>query len=424
MPKADLAWLTRPSHPLRAALTEEMHVRKLPAFAVPARLLQLVMLETERGPADGIGEMSELYPDGSAGQRFCSGTEAGLGFAVERHSEFTTYTFIAPWTAGTGLFDASAFEAVRLWTDAIPGEVIRATHIALIDDGDDAKIETELSDSFAVDDLVSCDVFDGRARIWSDFRLHEDGIGRLLIADHGLRGSDPNLLVQRLQELGNYRKMALLGLPLAQRNLLAVAALEQRLTVLTRIVADPASDDQATLGELTSLSMELATIVAETRFRMTATKAYSEICIDRMGRLAVRPLPGFPSLPDFTERRLLPAMRTCDAFSRRLDDLSQRAAWTSALLRTRVEIDLAHQNRDLLASMDARAQLQLRLQQTVEGLSAIAITYYCVGLVGYLVKAWHPSSDKLVMAAAVAVVLPLVAFGIFGVKRGLHRSRR
>jgi len=34
--------------------------------------------------------------------------------------------------------------------------------------------------------------------------------------------------------------------------------------------------------------------------------------------------------------------------------------------------------------MNARTRLQLRLQTTVEGLSVAAITYYVVGLLGYL----------------------------------------
>ena len=36
--------------------------------------------------------------------------------------------------------------------------------------------------------------------------------------------------------------------------------------------------------------------------------------------------------------------------------------------------------------MNRRARLQLRLQETVEGLSVAAVTYYVVGLVGYAAK--------------------------------------
>src|SRR3954451_22404432 len=108
--------------------------------------------------------------------------------------------------------------------------------------------------------------------------------------------------------------------------------------------------------------------MAETRYRMSATRAYAQLIIDRLQSLKVSEVRGHPTLVDFTERRLLPAMRTCDSFSQRLEDLSQRVAWTSSLLRTRVDTALAKQNRDLLESMNRRTRFQLRLQQTVEGL--------------------------------------------------------
>jgi uncharacterized membrane-anchored protein len=49
-----------------------------------------------------------------------------------------------------------------------------------------------------------------------------------------------------------------------------------------------------------------------------------------------------------------------------------------------VDVERSAQNQALLESMDKRADLQLRLQKTVEGLSVVAISYYAVSLVGYL----------------------------------------
>ena len=103
-----------------------------------------------------------------------------------------------------------------------------------------------------------------------------------------------------------------------------------------------------------------------------------------------------------------PAMATCTSVSRRLHDLSERVARASALLSTRVDIARERQNQALLASMDRRAQLQLRLQQTVEGLSVAAIVYYASGLVGYLAKAGKaahlPINPDLVVGAALPVL--------------------
>ena len=76
--------------------------------------------------------------------------------------------------------------------------------------------------------------------------------------------------------------------------------------------------------------------------------------------------------------------------------------------------------------MDRRAQLQLRLQQTVEGLSVAAITYYVVGLVGYAAKGLETAGFKLdpdlAMGVSVPVVAMLVALAIRRVRHVIARK--
>ena len=57
----------------------------------------------------------------------------------------------------------------------------------------------------------------------------------------------------------------------------------------------------------------------------------------------------------------------------------------NSLIRTQIETTLSQQSTDLLRSMNQRAQEQLRLQ-TVEGLSVLAISYYAIGIIGYILK--------------------------------------
>lgn len=75
------------------------------------------------------------------------------------------------------------------------------------------------------------------------------------------------------------------------------------------------------------------------------------------------------------------------------------------LLRTRVEIEQQQSSQALLATMNSRQGMQLKLQSTVEGLSVAAITYYIVGLASYLAKgAQHwgwPWSPEMTAAAAI-----------------------
>ncbi len=151
---------------------------------------------------------------------------------------------------------------------------------------------------------------------------------------------------------------------------------------------------------------------------MSATRAYAQLSSDRLHGLGIGAVKGYQTLADFTERRPTPAVRTCESFSARLEDLSQRVAWTSEVLRTRIDIALAKQNRDLLGSMDRRTDLQLRLQQTVEGLSVVAISYYLVGLVGYLAG----GIPGLHHDTATAVAVPVVILGVALATRWLRRK--
>ena len=93
------------------------------------------------------------------------------------------------------------------------------------------------------------------------------------------------------------------------------------------------------------------------------------------------------------------------------------------LLRTRVDVWRGAQNQELMQRMDRRADLQLRLQHTVEGLSVVAISYYAVGLLGYatypLAAALHMEKPLLTAALTPLVVLA-VWWGMRRVRARLH----
>ncbi|MEG3086799.1 DUF3422 domain-containing protein [Sphingomonas sp. PB4P5] len=411
-------------HQLRAALSEEMHLRRLPRFAAPCRLMQIVTV-LEEATADAARHHIEALSNSARAIVPLAGKYGvlALGEIVlvwERHTEFATYTLLRPG-AFDAPFDPALFEpALATVLTDMPGAIIRATQIALTAGAPTDPRPADLDRWFAAEATIVCDVADGTARIVSDFRLNDDGYGRLLVLDRGLERDEPAQLVMRLQELGNYRNMALLGLPLAQRLTPSVSKLEARLAELTQAVSERTSQDDQLLDELTYLSAELARLVAETRYRMSATRAYSQLSTDRLASLCIGAVRGYQTLADFTERRLVPAVRTCASFSARLEDLSQRAAWTSELLRTRIDIALSKQNRDLLLSMDRRAKLQLRLQQTVEGLSVVAISYYLVALVGYLLSALPGVRHDVALAITVPLVIAAVALGRWRLHRQLQ----
>jgi uncharacterized membrane-anchored protein len=119
-------------------------------------------------------------------------------------------------------------------------------------------------------------------------------------------------------------------------------------------------------------------------------------------------------------RRYDPAMRTVRSTETRLTTLVDRARRAGELLRTKVDVERSAQNQALLESMDKRADLQLRLQKTVEGLSVVAISYYAVSLVGYLA---YPLAEIVGMtkgALTALITLPVVG----AVWYLVHRIRR
>jgi uncharacterized membrane-anchored protein len=279
----------------------------------------------------------------------------------------------------------------------------------------------------------------GAGLAWSDLRIHADGFGRILLRDCGLTDTQAGRLVKRVLDVNTYRAMALLGLPAARSAAGILSDAERRLAELAgrmgrgagrgRAEAGGAGDtlsERAMLAELTDVAAEIESVAASTASRFDATAAYHEVVRQRLEQLRQERIQGLPTFTEFLEARLLPAVNTCMATGRRQHTLAERAARMTALLRARVEVRLQEQNRSLLDSMDRRARLQLRLQETVEGLSVVAISYYGLGLVGYLLKGLAEVGLPVDPVLGAMLALPLVVgaawIGLKRTKRRLHRD--
>jgi uncharacterized membrane-anchored protein len=212
----------------------------------------------------------------------------------------------------------------------------------------------------------------------------------------------------------------------ARRQSPRILAIERSLATLTDSIAheghDRADNDEALLQQLTRLAAEVESGLAASQFRFGACRAYFELVTTRIGELREQRLPGMQTIEEFMARRFTPAVATCTTVSQRLHDLSERVAQASGLLSTRVDIARERQNQSLLASMDRRAKLQLRLQQTVEGLSVAAITYYAAGLVGYLAKGLKAGGAPVNADLAVALAIPVLVIVVVATVRRARKK--
>jgi uncharacterized membrane-anchored protein len=344
----------------------------------------------------------------------------------EQHSEFTTYTWELPSEVLTG--DALPFQppasalAGPMAALPQPGPVLVALDLHLLAAGDGRPLLERLFDR---NSLAVAETSDGKAVFASDFHTDPAGFVRILVLDRGLGAEGTGALVQRLIELETYRTLALLGLPEAQRLSPAIGRIERRLSEVTEEMRRTADlvDNHRLLDDLTALAAELEAGAAASLFRFGASRAYSEIVQLRLQTIGERKVGDFPTWSSFLARRMAPAMRTCVTTAERQENLSRKLARAANLLRTRVDVEVEQQNRDLLKSMNERTRLQLRLQTTVEGLSVAAISYYVVALFGYLVKAAHDAGVlRIEPSYATATFVPLAMLGIWVVVRRISRS--
>mgnify|MGYP001967504227 FL=1 len=411
-------------HPLRRELVHEMHLRRFAPVDAPSRLVQMVFLieEDQREVERALLSSPPVAPRSTKHETRHAVFEfpGDVTMLWERQTEATTITLISSEDHNDGMIP------LLEWLGEWPGAVLRATKLFVVASVPDAEALLP-GMGFETADLVSCHVC-GSVRVWSDFRIREDGYGRLLVAAQDRQPDDLGRIVQRLQELGNYRNLALVGLPPVQRLMPELNALEARLAKHAQALAadDAERDDEDLLRDLSKVSAELARLRSENSYRTSASQAYAQIAADRLDALAVQPIDGFQSLTDFTERRLVPATRTIETFTNRLRRLSERSGDAIALLNTRIDTRIKAQNLELLRSMESSFNLQLRLQNLVEALSVIAASYYAVALIAYMAKGVDAfGKEDHVVDIVIALIAPLVILTIFLlVSRIRHRFIR
>jgi len=426
-------------HPLRRSLADELHARPPAPVRSPAVVSCLALLDAPAGeilttlrellgePSTAVGDVAHIVFE-----------RPGLRVKWERHGEFVSLTLVRPLSE-TSLPALerfpSAFAALAPGALArLPGRLIAAADILLLPAAGNVADEDLLGRWFDRNALAGARILDGQAEAFTDFVVHSEGEGggrsRWLLLDAGMSPPQTARLVQRLIEIEVYRMMALLAFPLARAAFPQLAAIERRLAEITSATAalhgqiDAVAaqrEERRLLDELTRLAAEVESSVAATAFRFSAAEAYWDIVSARVRELREVRIDDRRTIAGFLSRRLAPAMNSCAAAARRQEELSARIERASALLRTRVDVAREEQNQKLLAAMERRGKISLRMQQTVEGLSVAAITYYAAGLLGYLAKplklVWPVLNPDWLVAAAI----PLLAFGVW---RAVHRLRR
>lgn len=415
-------------HPLRYKLNNEVHARPPVPVSHPQLVSYVALMH------DGLQEDDELrhlqaladayarpLPQSDGGHLQLDVGDFRLKW--ERHNEFSSYAFFRAPAADEDCSRGALGVVPSAWFDALPGQLMVATHIEL-------RSTADLPPRTVMDRLIAsgrqavgAQVSDGAAWVFTDFVL-SDGWSRYTVLDERLTPRQAGRTVQRLLEIETYRVIALLAFPVAKEVGRLLGRAEGELANLMDGMgnASTAEDERSVLSHLTRLAAEVEHSVARTTYRFGAAQAYYRLVRSRIAELREHRIEGFPTMGEFMDRRLTPAISTCEAIARRQEDLSGRVARNSQLLRTRVDIELQRQNQELLAQMNRRAKLQLRLQETVEGLSIVAITYYASQLVQYLAKGAKyalPLNPEILTAVSIPLIAGMAALGLRSMRRKL-----
>jgi len=417
-----------PNHADRYAMAEEVHARPPETVAVPSRASYVAVLIDIDDRSRELAHLEKLcrrfaVSGPPAGATHFRATFGGLRLKWERHGEFSGYLLIAAGTVAQPFAQPAATALPADWLTSVPGQTIAATHVEIVAGTSTGHDGAALAEHFGGHAVAGSSIAEGAGALFTDFRIHDDGFSRWLVVDRGLTPGQAGRTLQRLVEIEAYRMLALLALPIARRQSPRIVAIEKSLAELTVGIASDDGRDEALLHELTRLAAEVESGLAASQFRFGACRAYFELVTRRIAEMRESRLPGLQTLEEFMARRFTPAVATCQTAEQRLHGLSERIARASALLSTRVDIARERQNQALLASMDRRARLQLRLQQTVEGLSVAAIVYYLAGLVGYLAKGIKAGGWRFEPDLIVGIAVPALAVLAFiTVRRARRRA--
>lgn len=423
-----------PDHPQRYPMTNELHARPFPAIMAPCQAIHLAFKpadDRDMTPEEQHAHLIALIdrfgaPRPAEGAAHYYGEVGRIRLKWERHTEFVSYTLFEDGPADIPFSLPVERLAPADWLAAAPGALIAAirVHVESVDgpEAADQALMQRLQRHFVAESIAGAHVGEGQATVFGDFRIHEDGFTRFAVLAGPTAGPRRlGRIVQRLVEIETYRVLSMLALPIARRVSKELNVVEAALSALISEIAEGGVDDHDTLSSLTRLSAAIEALEAETAYRFAASRAYAALVEQRIEVLKERRAADRQLMVEFMARRYKPAMRTCEAASLRLNDLAGRAARAATLLSTRVGVAVERQNQELLGSMNRRAELQLRLQRTVEGLSVVAISYYAVSLAAY-VLAPLASAAGVDKTTATAVAAPVVVAAVWLFLRRLRRE--
>lgn len=425
----------------RNYLYQETHARPYLNLPVPCTVAHLLywkgdsqstaMLEL----AKNLAERHGVTPTGLQNTFFEYACQ-NYHIRFEQHTEFDTLTIAQSLETDTPAFSVYPLSIIdEAALASIDAQVLVKTHLHIAlepEDVHEIKLEVarQFSDINGETLVYGAYVMERRAQVYTDFRLDAQGNSRYYAVSHSMNSTDAGRLITRLIEMENYRILALIPMKQARAASKELTGIDARLAQILTAISDNAdeADAMAQHRRLNEL-LEIAKVVESHRnnlsSRFSASGAYYQIVQFSYDKLHEEKLGSLQRLQTFVERRLGPAVRTFDSMHSRLEDISHRIDRIAELLRTEINVQMQLQNSAMLAGMNNSAKMQLKMQKTVEGISIVALTYYAISVLGYLIGIFvHNETKYTVMGILVLPIAGLIWFVQRKLVRRLERKNK
>lgn len=433
-------------HPLRAALHEEIHSRPPVALWPKDRILNQAFLLDAKDRAKQIAwiksictKMNQPAEDEHVQSYRMVELQAAPHRMIvkwELHGEFASISAVVQQNS---LLNASHITN-RPQIEAQVNQVLKGLGVAPIHESGGLRIAAidiafedrelftdaeQVAQLFSGNTLLGSNILSSKkAQLWTDLQINEDGYISYLVPHAGMGSRQAGRVARRITETETYRMASMMAFPVAKGLSHPLRLAEAELANLSKEISNAQSkesispnEDGEFLQRISILASKIEEWISEHGLRFTAAEAYSQLVNKNLEELNETPIAGVQTLSEFMDRRFAPAMSTCSWTQRRLKELSDRISRTTQILRMRIEYVNESQTQQLLASMDERAQLQLRLQETVEGLSVLVLTYYAVSLIIYTAKGANVFHLGLSPELIGAICTPVIAFGIYRINQ-------
>lgn len=404
-------------HSQRQSLHNELHARPSLYFEGPAHVYHLAFIGDPFDCKLLVEDLCQTSVDSLSVQGISR--LGGQPFKWEQHAEFFTVTWVVP--CQDELMDWTFLPPAL--SDAIEPLLPNLINSVQIIVQSDSEWRESLED-YSFRDPCGSTIGGSDAVVWSDFRLCPEGTNRFLFINKGLNAYRQGRMIRRLLEIETYRMMASLGLPVARTLSARLSDFDKALVDLSRRNAElQPGEAKALLADITALSADVVRETAEHRHRFSATQAYSQLVFERLAELRESHVDGYQRLGVFIDRRFKPSVRYCAATEQRMEHLAKGVANLGDLLLARVQVEMEDQNAEILKSLNARADSQVKIQHAVEGLSIIAITYYLLSLFKMSYLGLHVLGLDVASRTAILFMGPVAAAVLLGILFRIRKTK-